>query len=463
MNARKVKTVWAFCALLSVAATSASLAQNATDVQVPPAGFDAGMITDPHLFRPTGQPRGIVFLISDAQGWADADEAQAKALVARGMAVVGLDLPGYLKGLEKHPDDDDCAYAIADIEELSKRLQTGGEGDYQLPLIAGRGDGGGLAVALAAQAPASTIAAVVAADPSAGIALQAPLCTDAPHETVGGRAVYGLTPGELNVPVDVTFTAAATADARDHVAGLAKDYPDISMATATGTTDEALATALNTRLDAIDKAEGPLSLPITEMAVDRPALDTMAIIYSGDGGWRDIDHDMGQALQKSGVPVIGVDSLRYFWNERKPQETADDLSRIIRHYKTTWGVKHVVLIGYSFGADILPASYTLLPAQDQASVVQMTLMALSHQRDYVIHVAGWLGMSSGSASDPTKDLLNVPPRLVQCIYGADDDEDACHDLTDRGYEMIGLTGGHHFDGDYEGLATHVLNGLKTRL
>ncbi|HEY0275776.1 MAG TPA: AcvB/VirJ family lysyl-phosphatidylglycerol hydrolase [Paenirhodobacter sp.] len=460
MRTGKIKTALA-CVLMMA---PGAWAQTATDVQVPPAGFDTGTIIDPHVYRPTGQPRGVVFLISDTQGWAEADDTQAKALVARGMAVVGLDLPNYLKGLEKHPDDDDCAYAISDIEELSKRLQAGGEGDYQLPLIAGRGDGGGMAVAFAAQTPASTIAATVAVDPSAGIALQAPLCTEAPRQTVGTRSVYGLMPNELNEPVNVIFTGAVTPDARDHITALAKDYPGVTVTTATGTAADVLATALSTQLNAIDKAEGPLDLPITEMAVPKPALDTMAIIYSGDGGWRDIDREVGEALQKAGVPVIGVDSLRYFWNERKPQEAADNLSRIMRHYQTEWGVKHVVLIGYSFGADVLPNSYALLPAQDQASVALLTLMGLSHNRDYVIHVSGWLGMSSGSDSDPTKDLLKVPAKMVQCIYGKDDDEDACHDLSaDRGYEMIGLSGGHHFDDDYQTLADHILTGLKSRM
>ena len=40
--------------------------------------------------------------------------------------------------------------------------------------------------------------------------------------------------------------------------------------------------------------------------------DTMAIVLSGDGGWRDIDRELGQALSRAGVPTIGIDSLRYF-------------------------------------------------------------------------------------------------------------------------------------------------------
>ena len=48
----------------------------------------------------------------------------------------------------------------------------------------------------------------------------------------------------------------------------------------------------------------------------------MAVIYSGDGGWRDIDKDIAGALQEKGIPVVGVDSLRYFWSEKTPDQVA---------------------------------------------------------------------------------------------------------------------------------------------
>lgn len=449
-------------AIALIAALMPGLALAQAAPEAPPAGFDVGMITGQHIYRPDGQPSGVVALISDAAGWGAAEEVQAKALVARNVAVIGLDLPSYLSALE-HPDDDDCSYALSDIEELSKRLQAGDSGDYRLPVIAGVGDGGGLALALAAQVPPSTVAATIVVDPSAGIALKEPLCTEAAHRQVGDRTVYDLMPkGELNEPVTVIFTPQAAPDAVAHVAALAGMAQGISQSRSAAAPAQALAAEIDRRLDDLTK-EGPLNLPISAMPVEKPALDTMAIIYSGDGGWRDLDREIGENLQKEGVPVVGVDSLRYFWNKRGAQETADDLARIIDHYRKKWGVGHVLLIGYSFGADILPNSYTLMPQADRDAVAQMTLLALSHERDYEIKMSGWLGVSSGSTDDPVKDLAQVPPGIVQCIFGTDDDEDACHGLTGHGYEMIGIAGGHHFDEDYPALAGRIVTGLKHRL
>lgn len=436
-------------------------AQEGPEMVEAEGAYDAGMITDPHVYLPKGKMAGVVFLISDAAGWGDADDAEARHLRDQGQAVVGLDLPSYLQGLEQHPND--CAYAIADIEDLSGRLQAQAGGDYRLPVIAGRGDGGGLALALAAQVPASTLAATVVVDPAAAIPLQAPLCTEAKREAVGSRFSYGLQTGPLNQKLDVVLTDRATPDSRAHVAALDADFPEMKVSQTAGATDAALQVALDARLTALAQAEGPLDLPLDEMPVAKPALDTMAIFYSGDGGWRDLDYEVGQQLQAAGVPVVGVDSLRYFWSERTPEETAADLSRIIRHYRAAWGVRHVVLLGYSFGADILPVSYDLLPDQDKASVAMLSLLALSHDRDFVIHVSGWLGLSSESQQDPTADLARVPPGLVQCVYGTEDDEDACHSLTGLGYELLPIKGGHHFDEDYPALTTRILDALKRRL
>ena len=169
--------------------------------------------------------------------------------------------------------------------------------------------------------------------------------------------------------------------------------------------------ALADRVDAAGDADTPLGLPLTVLKA-KPAFDTMAVVYSGDGGWRDIDKEVAGALQRRGIPVVGVDSLRYFWSERKPQETADDLARIIDAFRKEWGVEHVLLVGYSFGADILPATYNLLTPDDRKRVPQMTLMALSRQVDYEISVTGWLGVAgAGAGGDPVNDIAKIDAAL----------------------------------------------------
>ncbi|MGV1755591.1 virulence factor [Rhizobium sp. A22-96] len=430
--------------------------------------YDLGMIPAPHILRPQGKVTSEVVLISDVAGWGDKEKAVAEKLVTSGSLVIGIDYPSFLTSLNKYDvsQNDGCIYIVADLESLSQQVQRSfADSTYQLPVIAGVGAGGAMALTIAAQTPDATVAGTLAVDPTAGIGLKQELCTPAEKKTDGDMVSFGLQDGALPNPIMVTFTSKAPKDGRDHVEEIQKDHPEVQ--TTDSDLDDTYATleaSLTDLMKSIDSAKSPLGLPVDVMETT-PTEDTLAIVYSGDGGWRDIDKEVGSYLQDQGIPVVGVDSLHYFWSERSPQQTADDLARMIQFYTKRFKVKHVVLIGYSFGADVLPASYNRLQPADKDKIVQMSLLSLSKKVDYVISVMGWLGASSeGKGGDPINDLKSVNPKMVQCIYGKDDDEDVgCPLLKGTGAEIIAMDGGHHFDDDYEALSNHIINGLKSRL
>lgn len=74
----------------------------------------------------------------------------------------------------------------------------------------------------------------------------------------------------------------------------------------------ATATAASQPKKSASALEGDVSdLPLIELRAAQPT-DLLAIVISGDGGWRDLDKTMALALQRDGVSVVGIDSLRYF-------------------------------------------------------------------------------------------------------------------------------------------------------
>ncbi|MGV8939082.1 MAG: virulence factor family protein [Allorhizobium sp.] len=424
--------------------------------------FDTGSIPDPAILLPSGSATSMVVLLSDAGGWADSEKKEAARLQASGSIVIGIDTPAYLKSLAK--DDGDCVYMISDVEDLAHQVQrSAGNGTYLPPLIAGLGDGGALALAMLAQTPQATIGQTLAVDPSAGIALKLQLCTPAQKTVSGDRMIYGLTDGPLPDPLTVVFSGKAPADGRTHVETLVAAHEDIDSRDADDDATAILSATLD-ELIADRNADSPLGLPLDILDVPAPTHDTMAVVYSGDGGWRDLDREVAGFLQEQGVPVVGVDSLKYFWSEKTPAQTADDLAKIIRVYGKRWNVHHILLVGYSFGADILPATYNRLPQHQKDRVAQISLMALSHQVDYEISVTGWLGAAgAGTAGDPLTDIKTIDPALIQCFYGKDEEDDACRDLAGTKVDTIELEGGHHFDGDYQALAKTIVDRLATRL
>jgi type IV secretory pathway VirJ component len=390
----------------------------------PPERIEAGRLGTIALFRPEPPPRALVFLISDRSGLVPPLVREARELAKSGVAVVGVDLPSYLANLAASADG--CHYVVAEIEALSQRLQRDlGFAGYRSPLLVGLGAGGTLAAAALAQSPAATLGGALALAPAPSLATRVPLCA-------GAKA----TPAPEG--------------------GFSYAIPDALPATLIRVDRGPIVKAVAPLL-AESGAGSPEGLPTIELPARTPG-PLLAVIWSGDGGWRDLDKTLGALLQDRGVSVVGVDSLRYFWRKRTPEEAAADLARTLASHRS----EAVLLVGYSFGADALPAIYNRLAEVERARVVQISLLGLAATASFEFHVAGWLGAQSASELPVAPELARIDPRLVQCVFGADEKDSLCTAPALDGAERIGTTGGHHFDGNYAALAEKILAGAERR-
>lgn len=209
-----------------------------------------------------------------------------------------------------------------------------------------------------------------------------------------------------------------------------------------------------------DKAKGGLSIPVVEVPASQTR-DTVTLFLSGDGGWRDLDRDVADEMAKIGYPVVGIDTLRYYWQHKSPEQSAADLTELMQHYRQVWGTKRFVLTGYSFGADVLPAIYNRLPATEQQRVDAIILLAFARTGSFEIEVEGWLG-NAGTEAATGPEMAKLPAEKVVCIYGGEEaDESGCTDKTAVG-EAIKLPGGHHFDENYPALAKRLIDEINKR-
>lgn len=203
-----------------------------------------------------------------------------------------------------------------------------------------------------------------------------------------------------------------------------------------------------------------LSIPVVEVPAGQTT-DTVTLFLSGDGGWRDLDRDVAGEMAKLGYPVVGIDTLRYYWQHKTPEQSAVDLSELMQHYRQKWGTKRFVLTGYSFGADVLPAIYNRLPAEDQKRIDAVILLAFARSGSFEIEVEGWLG-NAGKEAPTGPEMAKMPAGKVLCIYGEEEaDESGCTDHTAVG-ERVKLPGGHHFDENYPALAKRLISEIETR-
>jgi phosphatidylglycerol lysyltransferase len=453
VNHRRIRNVAA--ALLAVAST-------ATLMPCRPAwAIETGNLGDVHQINPVGAMRGLVVLFSDARGWSPVSDDTAAALARNGALVVGVDLPTYLQRLNTLTGET-CHSVVGDIESISRQIQRErGNTSYRTPIVAGIGEGGALAAIILAQAPAATIAGAVSYDPTTTVPSRTPLCSATSAEPGGGFA-YGpwrSLPGFWMVALPASGDTAG----RQHIAALKAAGTPIDVSNTTDGAVETLAALLHPLLapGAIAPTAGIANLPLVELPA-KPRGALLAIVLSGDGGWRDVDRAIAQKLQSDGVSVVGWDSLRYFWSKKSPEQTARDLGAVIDTYTSRWGASKVALIGYSFGADVLPFAYDHLSPEAKVRVVLLSLLGFAPAANFEITVSGWLGAAPDKDALPTEPaLVPIEPTMVQCFYGANEDDSACPLLTGKA-EIIRVPGGHHFDNDYGALARRILERFRQR-
>ncbi len=181
--------------------------------------------------------------------------------------------------------------------------------------------------------------------------------------------------------------------------------------------------------------------------------DAFVVWYSGDVGWGRADSAMAPRLATRGLPVVGVNSLHYFWRRRSPEAAAADLEAVIETYSQKWGRSSVVLAGYSFGGAALPLIIPHLSPKTRARVRLFVLLAPSGKGELVMRPWTWLEISGFGARRLADEMARMGPIPSLCISDPHDSVAACDVLA--GTPVVSVSGGHRFNGAYEAVADAI--------
>lgn len=423
------------------------------------------------VYSPHATPKGFVLLLSGSEGWSRGMSDLATHLAQQGAMVAGLDVAQLDAALES--DGGQCVFPDGDLENLSHfvqayyRLPT-----YLSPILAGYAAGGTLAYATLVQAPQNTFAGAVSLEFCPGYGLSKPLCKGSGIEFTRHSSGKGIDflpttrPGNAwTVLQEETRQGCDLASVRRFVAQV-PGAQFIALSATEGGAAPAWTPQAATAFDALMARNAGVPQAVPSTLSDLPLVtvaaqgggarsDTFAIILSGDGGWAGLDKDVAGALAASGIPVVGLDSLRYFWSARTPQGLAADIDRMIRYYTNQLGRERVMLVGYSQGADVLPFAVNRLSPATRSHVALTAVMGMSEHALFEFHVSNWIADDdSGPATLP--EVERIGGMAVLCIYGEEESDSLCPKLDPHRVTVVKLKGGHHFDGNYAGLARTIL-------
>ena len=204
-------------------------------------------------------------------------------------------------------------------------------------------------------------------------------------------------------------------------------------------------------------ADLPLEIFLPDKSSSNLPGDAFVVFLTGDGGWASIDQELTNRLLEKNIPVVGLSSLQYFWKKQSPLDGAKDLERVIHVYSGLLKRPKVILFGFSFGADVLPAFVSNLPNETKSMVSNIVLLSPSLITDYEIHISQWVGfdeIEAGEAILPEVRKLQIP---MLCLYGEDEKAETICAVQKDGIKRDNLTsvmlpGDHHFDGEYDNIA-----------
>ncbi len=430
------------------------------------------------LYQKTAQPGRLVLFISGDGGWNEGVVDMAQALSSLNALVVGIDINTYLRHLELSKTK--CLYPAADFESLSQYLQKKYHfDDYKPPILVGYSSGASLVYALLAQAPVNTFAGGISLGFSPNLTINKPLCRGSGLKIKKDKdkKSYDFLPMGLSRPWTVlqgTIDKVCSPEITErfvrkvqtanlvilpkvgHGYSVPKNWMPqfkeayLEMARGTDTSPRLKPTSLN-------------DLPIVEVPSPDSHKDILGVMMSGDGGWASIDQGLSKTLAQNGIPVAGVNSLKYFWKRKTPEKAAVDLERIIRFYLLKWKKEKVLIVGYSLGADVLPFMVHRLPQDLKNRIELVTFLSPSHLVDFQFHLSYWLG------GGDNKTDLKVLPEIEKlqglpllCFYGNDENDSICKSMPSTLAKVIAVDGGHHYDGNYELIANDVLKTLEEK-
>jgi type IV secretory pathway VirJ component len=197
-----------------------------------------------------------------------------------------------------------------------------------------------------------------------------------------------------------------------------------------------------------NKGIGDLPLKVMESSA-QPTFP-MVVFISGDGGINTFTESLCNYLSQKGFPVVILDAKKYFWVSKTPEETTADLTTIVESHKKLWQRDRFALIGFSFGASLVPFLVNQLPLNVGKSLSLNILINPDMRCDFEIHLSDMLNLGTSKGKyDVIGELKKAGTRKASIYFGSDENLDVRHAFQETGLKVQVVQGNHHFDSSYE--------------
>ena len=417
-----------------------------------------------YVFNRTTATKNVIIMISGDAGWKSGVIGFSQTFSDMNSLVIGVDILQYFKNLRLSTEE--CYNVAADFVQLATEIEKKYDfPDYQPPVLMGYSSGATLVYGILSQAHSGTFIGGIALGFCPDLEIPKPLCEinglKVTVDKPGKR--YILQPDEnLENPfIVLNGQLDKTCNYSDVVSFLAKTkntelipLPKVGHGfSKSGDFMPQWKEAYTTLIAKYEKDKPPKvniddvkNLPViitNSIYADKEA--PVVLLISGDGGWYGFEQSIADNLAKRGIPTVGLDSKKYFWHRRTPEETASDIAKALNYYGKQWGRNKFVLIGYSLGAELVPFIVNRLPEDVKRKVMSSVLLSPATTTDFEIHFSNMLGMGNRQNTYNTTDEIIKMQSIPTMIIFGDGEKTELPELLKKSSVVIRkIPGDHHY-------------------
>lgn len=201
--------------------------------------------------------------------------------------------------------------------------------------------------------------------------------------------------------------------------------------------------------------------PVNYYPARGPAKPVAVVNFSGDMGLRFLlGASTSRGLTENGYQVVGLTSPVLFRRHRTAAEVDAIIAEGIRTALARTGAQRIVVMGQSYGADVVQTGLAHLPADLRPKVAAVILILPGDTVYFRADPTGraYSGKSESDAAATVNTLTWAP---LTCIQGIEETDSLCPHVRIPDARVIKMPGGHNINHDEDALLAHVLAAIAS--
>ena len=169
----------------------------------------------------------------------------------------------------------------------------------------------------------------------------------------------------------------------------------------------------------------------------------LVVFFTGDSGRSSFGEKLTRSLCADSIPLMCIDSYKYFHQRKTPQQTLDSILPYIALNLKKYNRRKFIIAGYSFGSEVVPFIYNAMSDEWKDKVEFIVLISPSDNSDFKIHFLDRVSLTFIHwPYDVPAEIMKIDDKKVIVFWGKNEKRFEKKKFTKYNITVHRLKGGH---------------------